>query len=157
MLQSWIGEEPHRQHERRPAQAEGQAAKDVARPVFAEVDSADAIQQQDQGRHDPSHCKQGSRETSDSEADDEQRENPAEENDVPAGKAEAARMADHVDQIRRWPRTLDDPLDGFYKLKVSDCRLILQSVPSKSGPRFRVVFAERRSIVYELFRALLGL
>jgi hypothetical protein len=76
----------------------------------------------------------------------------------PPDTKRALRDALHgVERGKTFPEPLDDPLDGFYKLKVSDCRMILQSAPSKSGPRFRVVFAERRSVVYELFKQLLGL
>jgi len=34
--------------------------------------------------------------------------------------------------------------------------MILQAVPGGSGPGFRVVFAERRSVVYVVFSQLLG-
>jgi mRNA-degrading endonuclease RelE of RelBE toxin-antitoxin system len=52
---------------------------------------------------------------------------------------------------------LEDELDGFYKVKVNRYRLILQCEPGKSGPRFKIVFAERRNVVYELFSQILGL
>jgi hypothetical protein len=55
------------------------------------------------------------------------------------------------------PEPLEGKLAGFYKFKVSDFRLILQALPGDTGPRLRVVFAERRNIVYELFKQLLGL
>jgi len=62
-----------------------------------------------------------------------------------------------VERGKAFPEPLEDALEGFYKLRVTDCRLILRSVPGKSGPIFRVEFAERRSVVYELFKQLLGL
>ncbi len=52
---------------------------------------------------------------------------------------------------------LEDELDGFYKLKVERHRLILQAASDKGGPFFRVVFAERRKVVYEMFSQILGL
>jgi len=55
------------------------------------------------------------------------------------------------------PEPLEDELEGFYKLKAERYRLILQSVASDEGPRFRVVFAERRKVVYEMFSQILGL
>ena len=48
-------------------------------------------------------------------------------------------------------------MDGFYKLKVNRHRIIIQSVADTEGPFFRVVFAERRRAVYELFSQILGL
>ena len=56
-----------------------------------------------------------------------------------------------------FPEPLEDELDGFYKVKVNRYRLILQCEPGKSGPRFKIVFAERRNVVYELFSQILGL
>jgi len=70
----------------------------------------------------------------------------------------ALREALHaVEKGEAFPEPLENQLEGFYKFKVSDFRLILQSVPSETGPGLRVVFAERRAVVYELFRRLLGL
>ena len=60
-------------------------------------------------------------------------------------------------QVKSFPEPLEDQLEGFYKLKVADYRMILQAVPTGSGPAFRVIFAERRSLVYVLFSQLLGL
>jgi mRNA-degrading endonuclease RelE of RelBE toxin-antitoxin system len=62
-----------------------------------------------------------------------------------------------VEQGAAFPEPLEDELEGFYKLKVERYRLILQSVASDKGPRFRVVFAERRKVVYEIFSQILGL
>jgi mRNA-degrading endonuclease RelE of RelBE toxin-antitoxin system len=56
-----------------------------------------------------------------------------------------------------FPEPLDDELEGFYKLKVHRHRIIVQSVAGESGPFFRVVFAERRAVVYEMFTQILGL
>lgn len=55
------------------------------------------------------------------------------------------------------PEPLMDELDGFYKIKVAGFRLIAQSLPGESGPRYHVVFAERRSVVYDLFKQIMGL
>ena len=56
-----------------------------------------------------------------------------------------------------FPELLEDELEGFYKLKVNRHRIILQSDAGDSGPRFKIVFAERRKVVYELFSQILGL
>jgi mRNA-degrading endonuclease RelE of RelBE toxin-antitoxin system len=62
-----------------------------------------------------------------------------------------------VERGAMFPEALEDELEGFYKLKVERYRLILQSVSGKEGPCFRVVFAEHRKAVYQLFSQLLGL
>jgi len=56
-----------------------------------------------------------------------------------------------------FPELLEDELEGFYKLKVGRHRLILRMDSSRARPRFKVVFAERRKVVYELFSQILGL
>jgi mRNA-degrading endonuclease RelE of RelBE toxin-antitoxin system len=70
------------------------------------------------------------------------------------------RLPDSLHAIERgaaFPEPLENELEGFYKVKVERYRLILQSVTGKEGPRFRVVFAERRKAVYEMFSQILGL
>lgn len=56
-----------------------------------------------------------------------------------------------------FPEPLEDELEGFYKLKVNRHRIILQSDAGDSGPRFKIVFAERRKVVYKLFSQIMGL
>jgi mRNA-degrading endonuclease RelE of RelBE toxin-antitoxin system len=56
-----------------------------------------------------------------------------------------------------FPEPLEDELEGFYKLRVNRHRIILQTDSSHAGPRFKVVFAERRKVVYELFSQILSL
>jgi mRNA-degrading endonuclease RelE of RelBE toxin-antitoxin system len=56
-----------------------------------------------------------------------------------------------------FPDPLEDELEGFYKLRVENCRLILQHESGVAAPLFKVVFAERRSVVYEMFRQIVGL
>ncbi len=69
----------------------------------------------------------------------------------------ALREALHaVEAGKTFPAPLEDQLEGFYKLRVAGYRMILQAVPGGSGPGFRVVFAERRSVVYVVFSQLLG-
>ena len=66
----------------------------------------------------------------------------------------ALREALHaIEAGKRFP----EPLEGFYKLRVAGYRMVLQAVPGGSGPGFRVIFAERRSVVYVLFSQLLGI
>ena len=62
-----------------------------------------------------------------------------------------------VESGKVFPEPLEDELDGFYKLKMEGYRLIIQHTSSADGPFFRVVFIERRSTVYEIFRQLLRL
>jgi len=62
-----------------------------------------------------------------------------------------------VEHGRLHPEPLEDELNGFYKLKVDRHRFILQAVTGPNGPFFRVVFAERRKVVYEMFSQILGL
>jgi mRNA-degrading endonuclease RelE of RelBE toxin-antitoxin system len=56
-----------------------------------------------------------------------------------------------------FPNPLEDELEGFYKLRVENSRLILNHESGYKAPLFKVVFAERRSVVYELFRQIVGL
>jgi mRNA-degrading endonuclease RelE of RelBE toxin-antitoxin system len=56
-----------------------------------------------------------------------------------------------------FPEPLDEELEGFYKVRVENCRLIVQHVAGEAGPFFRVVFIERRSVVYEMFRQIIAL
>lgn len=62
-----------------------------------------------------------------------------------------------VESRQAFPIPLEDDLEGFYKVRVGDYRLILQSVPGDSGPGFRVLFAERRRFAYVLFSQIMGL
>jgi mRNA-degrading endonuclease RelE of RelBE toxin-antitoxin system len=55
------------------------------------------------------------------------------------------------------PERLEDELDGFYKIKVEGYRLVVQYVAGEAGPFYRVVFIERRAVVYEMFKQLAGL
>lgn len=56
-----------------------------------------------------------------------------------------------------FPDPLEDELEGFYKMRVKDCRLILKHESSDTAPLFKVVFAERRGVVYEMFRQIIAL
>jgi len=62
-----------------------------------------------------------------------------------------------VESGRIFPEPLENELDGFYKLKVEGFRIIMQAETSKSGPVFKAVYAERRGVVYEIFRQILRL
>lgn len=70
------------------------------------------------------------------------------------------RLRDRLHQVEAgkvFPEPLEDELDGFYKLKIEGYRMILQHASGLHGPFFRVVFAEKRSAVYELFKQTIGL
>jgi len=70
------------------------------------------------------------------------------------------RLRDALHAVKRgtaFPEPLEDELEGFYKLKVERYRFILRSAPGEEGLRFRVIFAERRKVVYEMFSQILGL
>jgi len=56
-----------------------------------------------------------------------------------------------------FPDPLDDELEVFYKLRVENCRLILKHESGDKAPLFKVVFAERRSVIYEMFRQFIAL
>ena len=56
-----------------------------------------------------------------------------------------------------FPDPVEDELEGFYKLRVEDGRLILKHESGSKAPLFKVVFAERRSVVYEMFCQIVGL
>ena len=66
-------------------------------------------------------------------------------------------MLHAVETGKTFPEPLTGELDGFYKLKVSSYRIILKAETAESGPRFHVVFAERRDAVYVLFTEIVGL
>jgi hypothetical protein len=75
----------------------------------------------------------------------------------PATKRKLREALHAVENGTAFPEPLQDELEGFYKIKAGEFRLLLQAVAGQEGPRFRVVFAERRSTVYVLFTQLLGL
>jgi mRNA-degrading endonuclease RelE of RelBE toxin-antitoxin system len=56
-----------------------------------------------------------------------------------------------------FPETLEDELEGFYKLKVDRIRVIMQMDSSDEGPVIKAVFGEKRRLVYELFSQIIGL
>ena len=62
-----------------------------------------------------------------------------------------------IERGAAFPEPLEDELEGFYKLRVENCRLILKHESGGKAPLFKVVFAERRSVVYEMFRQIIGL
>jgi mRNA-degrading endonuclease RelE of RelBE toxin-antitoxin system len=62
-----------------------------------------------------------------------------------------------IERGKMFPEPLDEELEGFYKVRVENCRLIVHHVAGEAGPFFRVVFIERRSVVYEMFRQIIAL
>jgi len=76
----------------------------------------------------------------------------------PPDARKSLRAAIHaIERGDSFPDALDDELEGFYKMRVENYRLILQHESGARAPLFKVVFAERRSVVYELFRQIVGL
>ncbi len=70
------------------------------------------------------------------------------------------RLREAIHAIERgetFPEPLEDELEGFYKMRVENCRLILQQESGGKAALFKVVFAERRSVVYEMFRQIIAL
>ena len=62
-----------------------------------------------------------------------------------------------IERGEAFPEPLEDELEGFYKMRVENCRLILKHESGDKAPLFKVVFAERRSVVYEMFRQIIAL
>ena len=75
----------------------------------------------------------------------------------PATRRRLRELLHAVENGRIFPEALDDELEGFYKLKMDRIRLILQMDSSPAGPVMKVVFAERRRVVYQLFSQILSL
>jgi mRNA-degrading endonuclease RelE of RelBE toxin-antitoxin system len=75
----------------------------------------------------------------------------------PATRQRLREILHQIEQGEIFPEPLRDELDGFYKVKVNDHRLIVQYAAGDDVPFFRVVFIERRSLVYEMFRQILNL
>jgi mRNA-degrading endonuclease RelE of RelBE toxin-antitoxin system len=75
----------------------------------------------------------------------------------PAARKRLRELLHAVENGKLYPQPLEDDLDGFYKLKIEGYRMILQHAAGKQGPFFRVVFAERRGVVYEIFKQTIGL
>jgi mRNA-degrading endonuclease RelE of RelBE toxin-antitoxin system len=75
----------------------------------------------------------------------------------PATRQQLREVIHTIERGKIFPEPLEDELEGFYKLRVENCRLIVQHVAGEAGPFFRVVFIERRSVVYEMFRQIVGL
>jgi mRNA-degrading endonuclease RelE of RelBE toxin-antitoxin system len=75
----------------------------------------------------------------------------------PATRRQLREVIHAIERGEIFPEPLDEELEGFYKVRVENCRLIVQHVAGEAGPFFRVVFIERRSVVYELFRQIVGL
>jgi len=75
----------------------------------------------------------------------------------PATRQQLREVIHAIERGKIFPEPLDEELEGFYKLRVEDCRLILKHESGSKAPLFKVVFAERRSVVYEMFRQIIGL
>jgi mRNA-degrading endonuclease RelE of RelBE toxin-antitoxin system len=75
----------------------------------------------------------------------------------PATRQQLREVIHAIERGKIFPEPLDEELEGFYKLRVEDCRLILMHESGGKAPLFKVVFAERRSVVYELFRQIIAL
>jgi mRNA-degrading endonuclease RelE of RelBE toxin-antitoxin system len=75
----------------------------------------------------------------------------------PATRRRLREILHDIERGEIFPEPLMDELDGFYKVKADEHRLIVQHAAGNDGPFFRVVFLERRSLVYEMFRQILNL
>jgi mRNA-degrading endonuclease RelE of RelBE toxin-antitoxin system len=75
----------------------------------------------------------------------------------PATRQQLREVIHAIEREEIFPEPLDEELEGFYKVRVENCRLIVQHVAGEAGPFFRVVFIERRSVVYEMFRQIIAL
>jgi mRNA-degrading endonuclease RelE of RelBE toxin-antitoxin system len=75
----------------------------------------------------------------------------------PATRRQLRETLHAIERGKIFPELLDDELEEFYKLRLENCRLILKHESGTKAPLFKVVFAERRSAVYELFRQIVGL
>ena len=75
----------------------------------------------------------------------------------PDGRKSLRAAIHSIERGDSFPDPLDDELEGFYKVRVENYRLILQHESGDPAPLFKVIFAERRSVVYELFRQIVGL
>ncbi len=75
----------------------------------------------------------------------------------PATRRQLQETLHAIKRGKIFPEPLDEELDGFYKMRVENCRLIVQHVAGEAGPFFRVVFIERRSVIYEMFRQIIAL
>jgi mRNA-degrading endonuclease RelE of RelBE toxin-antitoxin system len=62
-----------------------------------------------------------------------------------------------IERGNSFPEPLEDELEGFYKMRMENCRLILKHESGDTAPLFKIVFAERRSVVYEMFRQIIAL
>jgi len=52
-------------------------------------------------------------------------------------------------------RALEGPLEGYYRLRVGSYRVIFRYHTYRGRAGIRCVFAERRSIIYEVFERML--
>jgi mRNA-degrading endonuclease RelE of RelBE toxin-antitoxin system len=75
----------------------------------------------------------------------------------PATRQQLREVLHAIERGKIFPEPLDEELEGFYKLRVENCRLILKHESGDKAPLFKVVFAERRSVVYEMFRQIIAL
>ena len=53
-------------------------------------------------------------------------------------------------------KSLQRNLEGYYRLRVGEHRIIFRFTPGKSGPECFCAFAEARDLVYEQFAAILS-
>ena len=53
-------------------------------------------------------------------------------------------------------KALEGKLSGWFRLRVSSYRVLLKEASSAGGRQIRCEFAERRSVVYEMFAELLA-
>ncbi len=74
---------------------------------------------------------------------------------APVPRARIRRALDHLGRGRGDIKALEEDLAGYYRLRVGPHRLVVRYVVESDARHIRVVFAERRRVVYELFAQML--
>lgn len=74
---------------------------------------------------------------------------------APEPRARVRRALRQLERGRGDIKALEEDLAGYYRLRVGAHRLVFRYARDGGRRHIRVVFAERRRVVYELFAAVL--
>lgn len=74
---------------------------------------------------------------------------------APEPRVRVRRALANLERGRGDIKALEDDLAGYYRLRVGPHRLVFRYVVEPDVRHIRVVFAERRRVVYELFAQML--